>query len=112
MNKRILSIALLAGFALALMAETSFALSAAPLASPVGQVSYAHSRSNVAYRSASYRRRSRSGSKMRTALRIAAPAAVGAGIGALAGGKKGAAVGALLGGGGGAIYHLYKSRRR
>lgn len=65
----------------------------------------------AAYRS-NYRRPARKNSKTKAALRIAAPAAVGAGIGILAGGKKGAAVGALLGGGGGAIYHLYKSRRR
>jgi hypothetical protein len=50
------------------------------------------------------------GSKLRTALTIAAPAAIGAGIGALFGGKKGAGIGALLGGGGGAIYHLRKNR--
>jgi hypothetical protein len=54
----------------------------------------------------------RGGSKLKTALTIAAPAALGAGIGALAGGGKGAAVGALLGGGGGAAYHLYKNRHR
>jgi len=58
-------------------------------------------------RPAYYRRRD---STLRTALTIAAPAAVGAGVGALAGGGKGAAVGALLGGGGGAIYHLIKRR--
>ena len=52
------------------------------------------------------------GSKLRTALTIAAPAAIGAGIGALFGGKKGAGIGALLGGGGGAIYHLRKNRYR
>lgn len=45
-------------------------------------------------------------------LRIAAPAAIGAGVGALLGGKKGAGVGALLGGGGGAIYHLTRNRSR
>lgn len=45
-------------------------------------------------------------------LTIAAPAAIGAGIGALAGGKRGAGIGALLGGGGGALYHLIKRRRR
>jgi hypothetical protein len=45
-------------------------------------------------------------------LRIAAPAAIGAGIGAIAGGKKGAGIGALLGGGGGAVYHLVKHGRR
>jgi hypothetical protein len=44
-------------------------------------------------------------------LRIAAPAAIGAGIGAIAGGGKGAGAGALIGGGAGAIYHLFKSRR-
>lgn len=49
-------------------------------------------------------------SKMKTVLTIAAPAAVGAGIGALAGGKKGAGIGALVGGGGGALYHLWKKR--
>lgn len=54
----------------------------------------------------------RGNSKLKTALTIAAPAALGAGIGALAGGGKGAAVGALLGGGGGAAYHLYKNRHR
>lgn len=54
----------------------------------------------------------RGSSKLKTALTIAAPAAIGAGIGALAGGGKGAGIGALLGGGGGAAYHLYKNRRR
>ena len=48
-------------------------------------------------------------SKLKKVLTIAAPAAVGAGLGALFGGKKGAGVGALLGGGGGAFYLL--SRR-
>lgn len=59
--------------------------------------------------SAPVRRRS---SKLKTALTIAAPAAIGAGIGAAAGGGKGAAVGALIGGGGGALYHLIKNRHR
>lgn len=45
-------------------------------------------------------------------LTIAAPAAIGAGIGAIAGGKKGAGIGALLGGGGGAAYYLIKNRRK
>lgn len=44
-------------------------------------------------------------------LTIAAPAAIGAGIGAIAKGGKGAGIGALLGGGGGALYHLIKHRR-
>ncbi len=67
----------------------------------------------VRYRSTArpvyYERRARN-SKLKTALTIAAPAAIGAGIGALAGGKKGAGVGALIGGGGGALYHLFKNR--
>jgi hypothetical protein len=44
-------------------------------------------------------------------LTIAGPAAVGAGIGAIARGGKGAGIGALIGGGGGALYHLIKHRR-
>jgi hypothetical protein len=44
-------------------------------------------------------------------LTIAGPAAVGAGIGAIARGGKGAGIGALLGGGGGALYYLVKHRR-
>jgi len=43
-------------------------------------------------------------------LTIAGPAAVGAGIGAIAHGGKGAGIGALLGGGGGALYHLIRHR--
>src|SRR5262249_45386619 len=39
-------------------------------------------------------------------LRIAAPSAIGAGIGASANGGKGAGIGALIGGGGGALYQL------
>jgi hypothetical protein len=109
MTKRVLSITLLAVFAVAVFAENSFAFSAAPAAQPTGSSCH---RRNARYQPAYYQRRSRSGSKMRTALRIAAPAALGAGIGVLAGGKKGAAAGALLGGGGGALYHLFKSRQR
>jgi hypothetical protein len=45
-------------------------------------------------------------------LTIAGPAAIGAGIGAIARGGKGAGIGALLGGGGGVLYHLYKNRSR
>jgi hypothetical protein len=44
-------------------------------------------------------------------LSIAAPAAIGAGIGALAGGKKAAAAGALIGGGAGAGLYLLTRRR-
>ena len=108
MTKRILSITLLAAVSVALLTESSFALSSSPAPT---QSTFSCHRRNVAYRPAYYSRRSRSGSKTRTALRIAAPAALGAGIGVLAGGKKGAAAGALLGGGSGAIYHLFKSRR-
>jgi hypothetical protein len=71
------------------------------------------SRTRTSYRTTtrpvSYERRARS-SKLKTALTIAAPAAIGAGIGALAGGKKGAGAGALIGGGGGALYHLFKNK--
>lgn len=45
-------------------------------------------------------------------LTIAAPAAIGAGIGGIARGGKGAGIGALIGGGGGALYHLIRNRRR
>lgn len=109
MNNRIRSITLLAVFSFVLLSESSFAFAALPVAP---QPTYSSHRHNVVYRRTRYTRRSRSGSKLKTALRIAAPAALGAGIGVLAGGKKGAAVGALIGGGSGAVYHLYKSRRR
>jgi hypothetical protein len=59
-----------------------------------------------------YAERSRGSSTKDLILTIAAPAAIGAGIGAIAGGKKGAGIGALLGGGGGAAYYLIKNRRR
>jgi len=45
-------------------------------------------------------------------LTIGAPAAIGAGIGAIARGGKGAGIGALIGGGGGALYYLLKHRNR
>ena len=71
-------------------------------------------RERVVYRSATQSRpvftERRSNSKLKTALTIAAPAALGAGVGAAVGGKKGAGVGALLGGGGGALYYLIKNR--
>jgi hypothetical protein len=66
----------------------------------------------ASYRPAPARTQRRGNSKLKTALTIAAPAAIGAGVGALVGGKKGAGVGALLGGGGGAAYHLFKNRDR
>jgi hypothetical protein len=55
-----------------------------------------------------YRRRS----TRNLALTVAAPAAIGAGIGAIAGGGKGAGIGALVGGGGGALFYLLKNRSR
>jgi hypothetical protein len=74
------------------------------------------SRERVVYRSVAqpvYRAPARKGrSKLKTALTIGAPAAIGAGIGAMFAGKKGAGIGALLGGGGGAIYELRKRRNR
>jgi len=57
-------------------------------------------------------RRSGLGPKAKAALTIGGASAIGAGIGALAGGKKGAGIGALLGGGGAAVYTLYKNRNR
>ena len=68
----------------------------------------------VAYRTA-YRERPvfverRRGSKLKTILTIAAPAAIGAGVGAAFGGGRGAGAGALIGGGGGALWHLLRNR--
>jgi len=61
-----------------------------------------------------YNDRSRDGfgSTGRALLNIGAPAALGAGVGAIVGGGKGAGVGALLGGGGGAAYYLLRHRGR
>src|SRR5262245_8336069 len=67
---------------------------------------------SVVYRPTGGTVRRRGSSKLKTALTIAAPAAIGAGIGAAAGGGRGAAAGALIGGGGGALYHLIKNRNR
>jgi hypothetical protein len=63
----------------------------------------------VVYRSAPERKRN---STLKKVLTIAAPAAIGAGIGGAVGGGKGAGVGALLGGGGGALYTLIKDRNK
>lgn len=69
-------------------------------------------RKRARYSQANYyeqrRRRNRLGAKTRTALTIGAPAAIGAGIGGLAGGWKGAGAGALIGGGSGALFRLIK----
>lgn len=71
-------------------------------------------RERVVYRTVSRERASfsqrRHNSKLKTILTIAAPAAIGAGVGGAFGGGKGAGVGALLGGGGGALYHLIRNR--
>jgi hypothetical protein len=89
--------------------------SAATVSEGVAQpVVYRQPRRAYASRSAYYGeqpRRSKMGPKTKAALRIAAPAAIGAGVGAIAKGKKGAGVGALIGGGAGALYHLWKERR-
>ena len=90
---------------------------AEPLArTSVTPVAASAARQRVVYRTVNqpvYRAPVRRGrSKLQTALTIGAPAALGAGIGAMFGGKKGAGIGALLGGGGGAIYELRKHSRR
>lgn len=73
-------------------------------------------RERVVYRESSrpvyVTKKSSGNSKLKTALRIAAPAAIGAGVGAMIKGKKGAGIGALLGGGGGAVYELMRRRNR
>jgi hypothetical protein len=89
---------------------------AAAAGSPVVAQSVVYRQPRRAYASSAaydYRepRRSRMGPKTKAALRIAAPAAIGAGIGAISSGKKGAGVGALIGGGAGALYHLWKERK-
>lgn len=57
-----------------------------------------------------YARPRRGHSTRNMILTIAAPAAIGAGIGGIVRGGKGAGIGALIGGGGGALYHLIKHR--
>lgn len=84
------------------------ALNESPSARPAGTTRLA--RQEVVYRSSGTVARRQGSSKLKTALTIAAPAAIGAGIGAAAGGGRGAAAGALIGGGGGALYHLIKNR--
>ncbi len=74
---------------------------------------YGRSYYDRGYYSRSYYRGYRNRHSTRNAvLTVVGPAAVGAGIGALAGGGKGAGVGALIGGGGGALYYLIRHRRR
>ncbi|HKP86271.1 MAG TPA: hypothetical protein VJZ26_09250 [Blastocatellia bacterium] len=74
-----------------------------------GQRYYAYNRYNRYNGYSGYRR---GHSTRNLILSIAAPGAIGAGVGALFGGKRGAGVGALLGGGGGAAYYLLKHRNR
>ncbi len=84
--------------------------SATQAVAPTGYAPRARSAPRV--RVAGVRYEARKGHSTRNMiLRIAAPAAIGAGIGAIAGGKRGAGAGALIGGGGGALYHLIKHRR-
>ncbi|MEW6125517.1 MAG: hypothetical protein AB1757_00525 [Acidobacteriota bacterium] len=74
---------------------------------------YPYSRvAGARYDNPNYYRGYNRNSKTRAVMTVVAPAAIGAGVGALMGGKKGAAVGALLGGGGGAAYYLLKRRNR
>lgn len=56
--------------------------------------------------------RGRRNSTRNAVLSVAVPAAVGAGIGAIAGGGKGAGLGALIGGGGGALVYALRNRGR
>ena len=58
------------------------------------------------------RRYDRGNSTRNAILTVVAPAAVGAGIGAIAGGGKGAGIGAAIGGGGGALFYLLKHHGR
>ena len=59
-----------------------------------------------------YGRYDRNHSTRNLVLSVVAPAAVGAGIGAIAGGGKGAGIGAAIGGGGGALFYLLKHHGR
>jgi hypothetical protein len=121
MFKRIAAIALAFAFIAAALAPD--ALGCNRRRSRASGYAYNQSRSGYAYSPYRYRgvasdryynegRRGGIGSTGRAILTVGAPAAIGAGIGALMGGKKGAAVGALLGGGGGAAYYLIKKRGR
>lgn len=97
------------GFADAYQARVA-EVSTAP--TPVSRLNSSPARERVVYRSVErpvLTRRSKN-STLKTVLTIAAPAALGAGVGGAFGGKKGAGVGALLGGGGGALYHLIRNK--
>jgi hypothetical protein len=78
-----------------------------------GRSYYGRSYYGRSYYGRSYYRDYRNRHSTRNAvLTVVGPAAVGAGIGAIAGGGKGAGIGALVGGGGGALYYLIKHHRR
>lgn len=96
------------GFADGYQAIAAAPTSAAPVAGGAARPT------SVAYRTVERQRpvfvERKRNSKLKTALTIAAPAAIAAGVGGAVGGKKGAGIGALLGGGGGALYHLIKNK--
>ena len=99
--KRVLSVFL---FSVVIMSTLVFVAEPISLAQTVSRT--------TAVRTTRYRRHKRTfWQKHRDKLTLAATTGAGAGVGALAGGKKGAAIGSLVGLGGGALY-TYKIRKR
>ncbi|HKX29572.1 MAG TPA: hypothetical protein VJ302_17920 [Blastocatellia bacterium] len=92
------------GYKVRMNPQSTQVVSAAPVTRVVAPAAVARP---VVVRSAPAPKRS---STLKKVLTIAAPAAIGAGIGGAVGGGKGAGVGALLGGGGGALYTIIKDR--